>query len=256
MVNTMTAEEILNNIEEEKKEDLSHLLDTSYPLLQKFRELAPGTYKHSQALESMIEGVALELGLDVTFMRVAAMYHDTGKMHNPKYFTENQLEDENLHKDLDPWISSQIIRCHVADTVNILINDKNFPRELIELISQHHGTSVIRYFFSKSKDDDAARFRYKCAKPTCVESAALMITDHIEATTRSLNQAGKLDPKEVIDNTIQNLIDDGQLDEVTMKLGDLKRIKLALAKELEGIYQKRVDYDEAEETEEDTKDKN
>lgn len=242
----MTAEEILNNIEEEKKEDLSFLLDTSYPLLQKFRELAPGTYKHSQALESMIEGVALELGLDVTFMRVAAMYHDVGKMHNPKYFTENQLEDEDLHKDLDPWISTQIIRSHVADTVNILINDKHFPRELIEIISQHHGTSVIQYFFNKSKEEDSLRFRYKGTKPTCVESAVLIITDHIEATTRSLSQSGKLDPKEVIDSSIQNLLDDGQLDAVVIRLGDLKKIKIALAKELEGIYQKRVDYSELE----------
>lgn len=245
----MNAEEILNNNEEEKKEDLSFLLDTSYPLLQKFRESAPGTYKHSQALEAMIEGVALELGLDVTFMRIAAMYHDLGKMHNPKYFTENQLEDEDLHKNLDPWISSQIIRCHVADTVNILISDKNFPRDLIELISQHHGTSVIQYFFIKSKEEDSSRYRYKCSKPTCVESATLMITDHIEATTRSLSQAGKLNPKEVIDSSLQALIDDGQLDEVTMKLGDLKRIKLALAKELEGIYQKRVNYEEAKKEE-------
>jgi len=244
----MNAAEKDESIEkQEKKEDLHELLDSSYPLLQKFRDLCPGTYKHSQSLSSMVEGVSMALDLDVTFMKVTALYHDVGKTVNPKYFTENQLEDEDPHKDLDPWISSQLIGRHVSDSVNILMNDEKFPREMIEIISQHHGNSVMAYFFKKSGKDVEDLFRYKCQRPTCVRAAVLMICDHVEATSRSLIQAGKYDAKSVIENTINKLLNDGQLDEVVMRLGDLKKIKEALGRELEGIYQKRVDYDKAEE---------
>lgn len=235
---------------QEKKEDLHELLDSSYPLLQKFRDLCPGTYKHSQSLSSMVEGVSMALDLDVTFMKVAALYHDVGKTANPKYFTENQLEDEDPHKELDPWLSSQLISRHVSDTVNILVNDEKFPREMIEIISQHHGNAVMEYFFRKSGKDVEDLFRYKCSRPTCVRAAVLMICDHVEATSRSLIQAGKYDAKEVIEGTINKLLNDGQLDEVVMRLGDLKKIKEALGRELEGLYQKRVDYDKADEEKE------
>jgi putative nucleotidyltransferase with HDIG domain len=236
-------------VEEEtiKKHELSGLLDTSYPLLQQFREACPGTYKHAQSLASMMDGISVALNLDVTFMKVCAFYHDVGKMLNPKYFTENQLKDENLHDKLDPWISYQIITRHVADTASILINDHNFPRDLIEIVSRHHGTCVLQYFFDKSKSKNQEDYRYKGSKPTSVEAAVLMIADHVEAASRSLFQSGKLDQVDVIDVTVNSLIDDGQLDDVVMKLGDLKKIKDALAKELEGSYQKRVDYDKAKE---------
>jgi hypothetical protein len=241
------AEENGVNGEDREKEGLKLLLDSTYPLLQKLRDACPGTYKHSQYLSSMIEGIALSLGLDVTKMKVAAHYHDIGKMLNPKYFTENQLDDENPHENLKPLISYSIITRHVSDTVMILINDPNFPRDIIEIISQHHGTSVLKYFFDKSGTDVEDAFRYKTCRPKNVEAAVLMICDHIEAMSRSLIQSGKFDETDVIELTINGLIDDGQLDDVMMRLGDLKKIKEALAKELEGTYQKRVDYDKAKE---------
>jgi putative nucleotidyltransferase with HDIG domain len=226
-------------------ENLNQLLDSSYPLLQKFREMCPGSFKHSQALASMIEGISLSLGLDANYMKVAALYHDIGKMINPKYFTENQLEDENPHEKMEPKISYQIITRHISDTALILLNDENFPRDLVEMICQHHGTSVVRYFFDKSGSDVEDNFRYKAEKPKNVEAMVLMICDSIEAKSRSLMQAGKFDPGTVIEETINGLLSDGQLDEVVMKLGNLQKIKEALAKELEGTYQKRVDYDKA-----------
>ncbi len=226
--------------------ELNILLDSTYPLLQKFRELCPGTFKHSQALVSMMESISMALDLDVTFMKVAAQYHDIGKINNAKFFTENQMEDDpDPHENLDPYMSYQIISKHVSDGVNILINDENFPRKIIEIISHHHGTSIIKYFFDKSDTDIEDLYRYKCSKPECIEAAALMLGDHIEAKSRSLMQAGKFNPKETIEGTVNSLLNDGQLDSVYMKLGDLKKIKEALAKELEGIYQRRVDYDEA-----------
>lgn len=233
-------------VEDQEKETLQIVLDTSYPLLQKFRELCPGTYKHSQSLSSMVEGIALSLGLNVLFMKTAALYHDIGKMFNPKYFTENQLEDENPHDKLEPRISFQIISRHVSDTALILLNDENFPRELIEIICQHHGTSVMKYFFKKSGSDVEDNYRYKSSKPTKVEAMILMICDSIEARSRAEVQAGRFDPTDVIEDTLNGLLSDGQLDEVVMRLGDLQTIKDALAKELEGTYQKRVDYQKIE----------
>ncbi len=240
-------EEATVSVENNNEVDYKKLLDSTYPLLKTFREKCPGTYKHSQALSSMIEGISLELGLDVNLMKTAALYHDIGKTFNPKYFTENQLDDENAHADLEPIISYELITRHVSDSVMILINDNNFPRKVIEIISQHHGKSVLKYFFRKSGKDIEDFFRYKCSKPTCIESAVLMICDIVEAMSRSLIQANKFDPQEVIEGTINELIDDSQLDNVVMKLGDLKKIKIALAKELEGTYQKRIDYSKAEE---------
>ena len=254
----MTTEE--NNDKQEVKEsqhELNFLLDTSYPLLKMFREICPGTYKHSQTLSAMVEGVSLDLSLDVVFMKVACMYHDVGKMYNAKYFTENILDDEDPHKDLDPWMSYQIISTHVPHSINILLNNGDFPSGLIKVISQHHGSGVIEYFYNKlikcSTDASTTRnendFRYHCTRPQSVEAAVLMIVDHVEATSRSLYQSGKLDPLQVIEQTINNLLNDGQLDDVTMKLGDLKRIKKSMAKELEGTFQKRVDYDEVKDGE-------
>ena len=243
----------INNVEDkdskEHKEnkDLQILLDSTYPLLQKFRESCPGTYKHSQAISSIIEGVALSLGLNVIKMKIMAQYHDIGKMFSPKYFTENQVDEENPHDKLTPKISYSIITRHVSDSVAILINDHNFPRDIIEAISQHHGTTVLRYFFDKSGTDIDAAFRYKTYKPICIEAAVLMICDQIEATSRSFMQSNKFDAQVVIDKTINSLIDDGQLDDVVMRLGDLKKTKDALKKEIEGSYQKRVDYDKAKE---------
>jgi putative nucleotidyltransferase with HDIG domain len=236
-----------NNIEPEKQTDFSLLLDSKYPLLQDFREKCPGTFKHAQALVGIVESVSTVLNLDIDFMKVAALYHDVGKAFNPKYFTENQLEDEDPHKKLDPWISFQIISRHVSDSVSILVNDDKFPREIIQIISQHHGSTLVKFFCDKAKTKDKNIFRYQGATPKCIESAVLMICDHIEARSRSLVQANKYDPDTIIDNTINGLLDDGQLDDVHMRLGDLKKIKVALAKELEGLYQKRVDYDSAAE---------
>ena len=230
---------------------LKDVLDSSYPLLKKFRELCPGTFKHSQALAGMIEGIAIDLNLDVNFMRACAIYHDVGKMINPSFFSENQIDDISPHDDLDPKMSYQIISRHISDTALILLNDGNFPVELIRIVTQHHGTSILQYFYKKSGSTIEDHYRYKSTQPTCIEAAILMICDGIEARSRAEAQAkGKdFNPKIIIEETINNLLSDGQLDDVVMRLGDLQKIKVALAKELQGIYQKRVDYDKADKEE-------
>lgn len=247
----MTEERIINGAITEDKEskeskDLQLLLDPSYPLLQRFRDKCPGTYHHSQTISGIVEGIALSLSLNVLKMKVIATYHDVGKTFNPKYFTENHIEDdEDPHAKLSPNMSYNIITRHVSDSVIILINDHKFPRDVIEIISQHHGTSILQYFFDKSGKGVEDTFRYKTTRPTCVESAVLMIADRVEATSRSLSPSTKFDPACVIDKTINLLLDDSQLDNVMMRLGDLKKIKEALLRELEGVFSKRIDYDKA-----------
>lgn len=229
-----------------EKESLAVILDPNYPLLKQFRERASGTYKHSQNLASMVEGVSMELQLDVPFMKAAALYHDVGKMLHPRYFTENQVEEENPHDKLDPFVSYLIISRHVSDSALILMQDENFPRKLIEIACQHHGQSVVKYFYTKSGIDAEDSFRYKGKKPTCIESMVLLICDGIEARSRAEVKRETFDPKSIIESTINELLEDGQLEDVVMRLGDLQKLKSALAKELQGTYQKRVDYAEAE----------
>jgi len=225
--------------------DFQILLDSKYYLLSEFREKCPGTYKHSQFLESMIESMGIDLGLDVDFMKVAAIYHDIGKIFNPKCFSENQLDDENLHNDLLPNISYELITRHVSDSIVILVNDNKFTRKLLEVISQHHGTTILRYFINKPNNlvIDSGLFRYKTSKPNSIEAMLLMICDQIEATSRSTLQSGKFNSSKIIEDTINYLINDGQLDNVVLKLGNLKKIKESLIKELIGFHQKRMDYD-------------
>jgi putative nucleotidyltransferase with HDIG domain len=119
--------------EQEKKNSFDVILDSKYPLLQEFREKCPGSFKHSQALSSTIEAVSMDLNLNVEFMQAAALYHDIGKLFNPKFFAENQIEEENPHDKLDPKTSYEIITRHVSDGVTILINNHNFTRDLIGL---------------------------------------------------------------------------------------------------------------------------
>lgn len=231
------------NILPSQDPELNELLDSAYPLAKWFKDKCPGTFKHSQSVTAMVETVSAELDLDVTFMKVCAVYHDIGKTVNPTLFSENQLDDENPHDGLDPWISTQLITRHVADSVNILLGDPKFPRNVVEVISQHHGNDVASYFYARAGEDvDESDFRYACNKPASIEAAVLMICDRVEATSRAMVQAGTFEPAKVIDSTITGVLDGGQLDGVNTKLGNLKKIRLALAKELEGLYQKRVDY--------------
>ncbi len=223
--------------------DLKPFLDASHPLLETFRKVAPGTFAHSDNVADLCEAIALELGLNTDIMSVIGKYHDIGKMNCPEAFSENQ-NGKNIHNDLEPMVSYQIITRHIGDTAVILLNEPSFPRELIEMVIQHHGDTVLRFFANKSKTEVADLYRYKCNKPKTIESAVLMICDSVEATARSLSVNGKLETTEekkgVINNTINRLMDDDQLDDV--KVGDLKKVRRVLYKELENRYHKRELY--------------
>lgn len=222
--------------------DLKKYLDTDHPLMDKFKSQAPGTFRHSQNVANLAEAVASDLGLDTVLMKVCATYHDIGKTLNPKYFTENQNGDGNPHDDLEPHISYQLITRHVPDSVFILTNETDMPRQVMSIISEHHGDAILSAIFNKSESTNEDSFRYKCPKPSSEYSSILMIVDAVEATARSISD--KLTTPEakikVVKETIDRLRDDQQLDE--MKVGTLRQVQQRLIRELDGIYHTRVDY--------------
>jgi len=221
------------------------LFDITYPLLDKFKEICPGTFKHCQNVANMCETVAVELGLNVDLLKVSALYHDIGKMNNPLYFSENQ-DGKNPHDTLDPYMSYQIISRHVGDSIIYLLQIKDLPREVIDIVSQHHGDTVLQFFYNKDKKTPEDRYRYRCSKPISPESIILMLCDSVEATSRSLFNGGEGMAEDFIlrsvNTTITRLMDDEQLD--NMKIGVLNKTKKIIIKELESIYHKRIKYDE------------
>jgi len=192
------------------------------------------------------DSIANELSLDIQLMKAAAMYHDIGKMNNPKAFGENQNGDGNIHNDLDPIVSYHLITRHVGDSILILLQIPDIPQKLLEIISQHHGNTVLRYFYNKSNSEIDDIYRYKCKSPQSIEAAVLMICDGVEATAKGLYNNGDMQEKEdrrnVVSSTIKRLVEDDQLDE--MKVGELKTIKRVLYKELDSLYHKREVYED------------
>jgi putative nucleotidyltransferase with HDIG domain len=219
------------------------LFDQTFPLLDKFKEIAPGTFKHCQNVSNICETVAIELGLNVDLLKLSALYHDIGKMNNSLYFAENQ-GDENIHDSLDPTISYQVISRHVGDSIIHLLQVPDFPIEAIKIISQHHGDSVLQAFYNKAKNIPEDKFRYRCSKPITSEALILMLCDSVEATTRALFSTGDKNGfiEKAVSGTINRLMDDHQLD--NMRIGTLNITKKILLKELESIYHKRVTYDD------------
>lgn len=236
-------------LDDEERKDLKSVIEASSPLMARFRDKAPGSYKHCQNVSTLCENVALELGLDTDLLATAGMLHDIGKIFNPEYFTENQ-DEANPHDELEPFLSYQIITRHISDTALILTQIPEIPQKVIEVVSEHHGDTILVPFYLKQKEKTNGstvedRFRYKSRKPTTTEAAVLMIVDCIEATAKSLFNSGKLDDvKEMVDKTIGRLEDDEQLDE--LKIGIVRIIKQVLYKEVENTYHKRVSYEELE----------
>lgn len=233
--------------------------DPSFSLLEKYREIAPGSYKHSQNVASICESIAIELDLDVELMRCCGVYHDIGKMNYPLNFSENQSSKTNIHDDIEPNISYHLITRHVSDGVLILLQN-DFPLEVIKIISEHHGDTILRQFYKKDEESLEDLFRYKGKKPTSIESIVLMIVDSVEATSRAMIIQRKDDEengvfiKRIIQTTIEKLDDDDQLDKILH--GAIKQIKRILTKELESIYHKRVTYKDEEDTDKVKENKN
>jgi putative nucleotidyltransferase with HDIG domain len=210
--------------------------------MEQFKEKAPGTFRHCEAVAQLTDAISAELDLDRVALYAASKLHDIGKMLNPSYFCENQAKGTNIHDKLSPEVSFQYISRHVSDGLLILINESCIPRKVLKIISQHHGNSPIR---SLCTNDSVDCFRYSSKPPSSLEACVLMICDVVDATTKSLLAGGKLDDiEEVITTLLDRMIKDNQLN--NLKIGELVIIKQVLFNEVNNLYHKRVEYKDTE----------
>jgi len=221
-------------------------LESNYELLERFREIAPGTYKHCQNVSNICEAIALELTLNPDFMKVIGMYHDIGKIFFPLHFSENQPGNQNIHDDIVPSFSYHLITRHVGDGILLLLQN-DFPIDVIKAISEHHGDMILRQFHAKDSKTPEDNYRYKCMKPSSTESVILMLVDTVEASTRSriLNSEKNSEDiadtvREIVSESVERLDQDDQLDSILH--GTIKIAKRILVRELESVYHKRVSY--------------
>ena len=228
--------------------DYTDLMLPYKDILEQFKHSAPGSYKHCEFVAALVMSISDELKIDCNDLYIAARLHDIGKMLNPMYFTENQIDGKNIHDNLDVMISYQYISRHVSDSVMLLVSHENIPINVLRIISQHHGDSCIRSLLNKISDNNSCNvtaddLRYKCEKPKSTHACILMICDVIEAATRSKFTNNKLhNIKETINQLIGNLIDDCQIDYLT--IGQLRIIKEILIDNIVNMYHSRIAYDD------------
>jgi putative nucleotidyltransferase with HDIG domain len=224
---------------------LRELTSSDAKILRKMKEEAPGTYNHSRMVAQLAEACAAAIGENVDQARAAAMYHDVGKLHYPEHFTENQGE-YNLHDELTPELSADIIRSHAKDGYK-LIKANHLPDFLADIAIQHHGTMPIRYFYAKAlKMTDGELniedFSYLGPKPQTKLAAILMIADASEAAVRAMNARTPEQAEKAIRGVIEERMDLEQFSECDITLADLTKIRQALVFALTGVNHHRIKY--------------
>jgi cyclic-di-AMP phosphodiesterase PgpH len=230
-------------------------------LLRRLLMETPGTYHHSIMVGNLAERAAESIGADPLLARVAAYYHDIGKLANPMAFIENQGGAENLHDQLTPEQSAQVLKQHVADGIDIAYRN-HLPKPLIAFIPQHHGTALMSYFYAKAREaaaeplgglDTAAgraaadgvddrRFRHMGPKPQSKEAAIIMLADSVEASVRSLESRDEPTIRAMVSRIIDERMGDGQFDECDLTLRDVEKIREAFVGQLLGMYHTRIPY--------------
>lgn len=226
---------------------LMELSNTNHPLLRDMIIKAPGTYFHSFSVSQLAEKAAEAIHANALFARVSSLYHDIGKVKKPMYFIEN-IKGENKHDKLVPSMSALIISNHVKDGIELAQKHK-LPQSIIEVIPQHHGTSLISYFHNKAKEQlkegetlDEQEFKYPGPKPQTKEAAIIMLADAVEAAAKSLKEPTESAMREVVGKIINRFFLEGQLDECELSLKDLNAIGSAFLQVLRGVYHQRIDY--------------
>ena len=226
---------------------LLELASLDQPLLKELMVKAPGTYLHSVITSQMAEAAAEEIGANPLLVKVAAYYHDIGKLNKPLYFIENQIGISNKHDRLNPSMSALIIMSHVKEGVE-LAKQYRLGSEIIDIIKQHHGTSLITYFYHKAKERNPEvkeeDFRYPGPKPQTKEAGLVMLADAVEATCRSLTEPTPSRIQQTVQKVISNIFLDGQLDECELTLKDMHKIAEKFTKVLTGISHTRIEYPE------------
>jgi len=229
---------------------LLELADFRHPLLQRMVLEAPGTYHHSLVVGNLSEAACDVVGANALLARIGAYYHDIGKLQKPDYFSENQVIKESKHDSLSPMMSRLVIMNHVKEGVELANKYRLNPR-LIDFIQQHHGDSLVYYFYRRAleglegeqqiKEDG---FRYPGPKPNTKETAIVLLADSVEAATRALKEPTPKKVEEVVHKIINNKFIDGQLDECDLTLKDLENISAVFIRILSGIYHSRITYPE------------
>ena len=225
---------------------LSELGNMNLALLRDLLTKAPGTYNHSIAVGTLCEGAAKAIGMNPLFLRIASLYHDIGKTSRPEYFMENQ-RGSNPHDRISPQESAHILGGHVTDGISIA-RRANLPPSLVEMIPQHHGTKVMRFFYEKAKREAVGRavreeqFRYPGPKPHTKVAAILMLADSIEAAARTLGDHSPRKLLEVIHKIIADTMEDGQLSECDITLSEINRIRHSFLETLSNYYHGRITY--------------
>ncbi|HUN53896.1 MAG TPA: HDIG domain-containing protein [Smithella sp.] len=231
---------------------LLELANLNQPLFQRMIIEAPGTYHHSIIVSSLVEAAAEAIGANSLLVKVSSYYHDIGKLKKPQYFIENQISSENKHDKLSPKMSGLIITSHVKDGCE-LASEAKLGKQITNIIKQHHGTSIVSYFYDKAKKDkdesirslSEADFRYPGPKPQTKEAGLIMLGDVIEASSRTLSNPTPARIRSLVRERIEGIYMDGQLDECELTLSNLNTIAETFTKILTGIFHHRVDYPEA-----------
>ena len=224
---------------------LLELSDTHNKLLRELAEKAPGSFQHSLQVSNLAEASALAIGANAMLVRVGALYHDIGKMKNPLYFTENQKTSVNLHDELTPIESAKIIKNHVIDGIE-LARQNNIPDRIIDFIRTHHGNSLIYYFYKKQLDSgepfSEEDFRYSGPIPFSKETAILMMSDSVEAASKSLVNPDTEAISLLVENIIRTQIEEKQFLNADITFKDIEKIKKVLKEKLFNIYHLRIAY--------------
>ncbi|MFQ6041085.1 MAG: HDIG domain-containing metalloprotein [Candidatus Poribacteria bacterium] len=237
---------------------LLELADLEHPLLKELENVARGTYHHSVNVSKLAETAAEAITANALLSRVAAYYHDIGKMERPDYFSENQENGNNIHDTIGPLLSARIIKAHVIEGVK-KAKKYRLPKVIEDIISEHHGTSMVSFFYEKASAETGSShktieeedFRYNGPKPQSKEAAIIMLADCVEAASRSMMSNLSEPPtykdlENLVGKVINQKVDDSQMDESDLTLGDIKKIAESFTQVLNGIYHSRIVYPEKE----------
>lgn len=228
---------------------LLELANLDRPILKRLMIEVPGTYHHSMVVGTMVEAAASEIGANPLLAKVCGYYHDIGKIKKPLYFVENQEDGINRHDKLAPSMSSLILIAHVKDGMEMARKNK-LGQAIIDTIEQHHGTSLIQYFYDKAKKQKGEKsvkiedFRYPGPRPQTREAGLVMLADALEAASRTLENPTPSRIQRLVQELINKIFSDGQLDNCELTLKDLHNIARSFKKILTGIHHHRIEYPE------------
>ena len=229
---------------------LLELSRSSHPLLQRLLLEAPGSYQHSQIIANLVEQAVGAIGGNTLVARVGALYHDVGKMRRPQFFVENQFSGENPHDGISPHLSYLIITSHVRDGIDLLRAYK-MPRELEPFVLEHHGTTVLAYFYKRALEDTGSlselNFRYPGPRPRSKETAVLLLADAVESASRTLTDPTQGSIRALIDRLFDQRLQDDQLSQSPLNLHDLEVIANTFERMLTAVLHRRISYPSTDE---------